>query len=159
VNTSWKSRLAKLESLLKGSANRSYEIAVELRSLWNDKTFLAEACKGRPDEADRILSRFIEATHFDLNELLQMLEQFPNEADWKDGNLRRLYNETCKAIAAKRGKSGGSKDDKGPKRHRVTIAEYEELQRKYKASQAEIRRLRADYAKLLDKLPQLAKAK
>lgn len=171
MSTTWKSRLGKLETLIKGSARNAFEIATELRELWNDKTFLAEACSGKPDEAESKLSRFADATGYYLNELLQMLEHFPNQADWKDGHLRHLYDETCKAIAKKaqerrasstgdsKGGAGKSGDMPAPKRHRVTIAQYEALQQKYKASQAEIRRLRQEYEKLLDKIPQLAKVK
>jgi len=159
MNTTWKSRLGKLETLIKGSSRKAFEIATELRELWNDKTFLAEACSGKPDVADEKLSRFADATGYHLNELLQMLEHFPNQADWKDGHLRHLYDETCKAIAKKRGKSGASASEPGPTRRRVSLAEYEELQRKYKAAQLEIRRLRAEHEKLLDKLPELVHAK
>lgn len=158
MSTNWKSRLGKLETLIKGSARKAFEIATELRELWNDKTFLAEACSGKPDVADEKLSRFADATGYHLNELLQMLEHFPNQADWKDGHIRHLYDETCKAIAGKR-KSGVSDDPSAPPRRRVSLAEFEALQQKYKAAQAELRRIRADYEKLLDKIPQLAKAK
>lgn len=158
MSTNWKSRLGKLETLIKGSARKAFEIATELRELWNDKTFLAEACSGKPDVADEKLSRFADATGYHLNELLQMLEHFPNQADWKDGHLRHLYDETCKAIASKK-KSGVSDDHSAPSRRRVSLAEFEALQQKYKAAQAELRRIRADYERLLDKIPQLAKAK
>ncbi len=162
MNTNWKSRLGKLETLIKGSAKKAFEIATELRELWNDKAFLTEACSGKPDEADKKLSRFADATGYHLNELLQMLEQFPNQADWKDGHLRHLYDETCKALA-KKGKSA----DTGPKpeRRRVSLAEYEvvlrekkELTKRVRELEAEAKRLREENMLLIKKLPPGSKA-
>lgn len=168
MNTTWKSRLGKLETLLKGSARKAFEIATELRELWNDKTFLAEACSGKPDEAEQKLSKFADATGYHLNELLQMLEHFPNQADWKDGQLRHLYDETCKAIAGKRkSRSAGSADDNAPHRRRVSLAEYEALEREKQDSdrrakdaekrakelQAEVSRLREENLLLIKKIP------
>lgn len=63
---------------------------------------MTEACGGKVDAADKTLSRFADATGYRLNQLLQMLEHFPNQADWKDGHLWRLYDETCRAIALRR---------------------------------------------------------
>jgi archaellum component FlaD/FlaE len=176
MSTTWKSRLGKLELLIRGSGNRVFEIATELRELCNDKEFLADACQGSLDEAEEKLSRFTDTTGFYLNELLQMLEHFPNQTDWKDGHLRHLRDEMCRSIAKKEKERRASPtvDSKGVagtpvavtpiKRRVVTIAEYEELERaneelerKYKASQAEIRRLRQEYERLLDKIPQLAR--
>lgn len=159
----WKSRLGKLEQLLKGTGNRAFQVATELRALWNDKAFLAEACEGRPDLAEEKLSRFIDAAGgYHLNELLQMLEQFPNQADWKDGHLRHLYDETCKALV-KKGKSAAS--DTKPERRRVSLAEYEEVLREKKELakrvrelETEAKRLREENLLLIKKLPAGGKA-
>jgi hypothetical protein len=177
MSTTWKSRLGKLETLIKGSGNRAFEIATELREICNDKEFLAE-CNGSLDEVENKLSRFTDATGFHLTELVQMLDHFPNQADWKDGHLRHLHDETLKAIdrsaqqRVRRSTDDRKKDfsfqastpeasravhaSDPPTRHQPTIEEYDELERKYKASQAEIRRLREENEALLDRINQVA---
>ena len=164
MSTTWKSRLGKLETLIKGSGNKVFAIATELRSLWTDPLFVSEACSGKLDDAESKLSKYADATGYHLNELLQMLEHFPNQEDWKDGHIRHLYDETCKAIASRR-KSGDSKDDSAPHRRRVSLAEYEAVQkerddlaRQKRELTAEVKRLRDLNEKLLKKIPKPPKA-
>lgn len=157
MSTTWKSRLGKLERLIKGSAKNAFEIATELRELWKDPAFLAEACNGKIDDMDDKLERFASATPCHLNELLQMLEHFPNQADWKDGHILHLRDEAAKATL-KRGKSADSEGK--PRQRRVSLAEYEAIQRERdelakekRQLTAEIKRLREENLLLIKKLP------
>lgn len=159
MSTTWKSRLGKLETLIKGSSNRTFAIATELRAIWTDPLFVSEACSGKLDEAENKLAKFTDATGYHLNELLQMLDHFPNQADWKDGHIRHLYDETCKAIAGKR-KSADSKDGSVPHRRRVSLAEFEaiqhdrdELKQEVRELKAELKREREEKLLLIKKLP------
>jgi hypothetical protein len=156
MSTTWKSRLGDLERLIKGSGNRAFEIATELRELWKDKEFLVD-CNGSLDEAEEKLSRYADATGYHLNELLQMLEHFPKAEDWKDGHIRHVYDETCKAIA---GRKRPNDSEPRPKARRVSLAELEVVQRERdeyarqaRELKAEVKRLREENLLLIKKLP------
>jgi len=100
MTTTWSQRLAILDELIKGSGNRTFRIATELRAICRDREFLAE-CKNVIEVRDSRLKKYAGATGRSLGELLQMIDHFPDENDWEDGDLHGLYQKTAQQIARK----------------------------------------------------------
>jgi hypothetical protein len=144
----WKSVIERLNYLIKGHGSRAWEVATNLKFLWTSDQFLVH-CGDRLAVEER-LAKYADAIGYHLNDLLQMIEHFPSKADWKDGQLRELYDETCRLIAKKRKPYA---DGEKVHRDRVTRAQYDALLKKYKAAQAELRRLR----KIVESNPKLRK--
>jgi hypothetical protein len=155
MSTSWRQRITKLETLTKGNGQSAWETAQELRELWKDREFLADkdACNGVLDEMASKLSVYADRFGFNLNEMIQMIDHFPDAKDWQTGRLRSLYNETCKLILAKKSKKDFAK------KHRITQAQYEALQRENRELKKEVKLLRDENAKLLDAFKGSARAK
>lgn len=149
---SWKQLLIEADSLTKANGKAAWRTAQIVRELWSRQDFLKEACNSKPDEAEVKLARFSGRFALGLNDMIQMIEHFPSLKEWESGRLDILRDKTCRIVSKRNEKQGASVE-----RRVVTIKEYEALERKYRAAQAEIRRLRTEYEKLLDKIPQLAK--
>jgi hypothetical protein len=146
----WKSIIRRLDSLVKGTGERAWEIATIVKLLWDDQDFLAQACDGSKAKVEETLATYASSIGRHLNDLIQMVEHFPSKTDWKDDQLVSLYDETCSLIAKKRKPYA---DGEKVHRDRVTRAQYDALLRKYKAAQAELRRLR----KIVESNPKLRK--
>lgn len=157
----WKSIVRRLDTVIKGTGERAWEIASSVKLLWDDPEFLKQACDSSKAKVEEKLAGYAAAVGRHLNDLLQMIEHFPAKSDWKDDQLVSLYDETCRLIAQKRSQQRKEyADGETITRKRVALAEYEALQneyealqKKYRASQAEVRRLR----KIIEANPKLAK--
>jgi len=73
-------------------------VAVAVRNLWKSKEFLAEACDNRLDDLASKLSVFSGRFGLGLNDMIQMINHFPDEKDWKGGRLDVLRDKTCKLL-------------------------------------------------------------
>lgn len=144
MTTSWKQLLTEAESLTKSNGKAAWRTAQILRDLWKNREFLSEACGGVLDDMVSKLAKYSGRFALGVNDMIQMIEHFPNEKDWESGRLDILRDETCKKIAARPKRQGEAA------RHRTVIsqAQYEALQRKLrdlqialKSKEAEVRRL------------------
>lgn len=140
----WTSIVSRLNRLVKGHGNRAWEIAINLKLLWSNKEFVAH-CGDQAQVGER-LAKYADAIGYHLNDLLQMIEHFPSKADWKDGQLRELYDKTCRLISQRTGERI-TRDRPSWK------SKYQSLEKRYRAAQAELRRLR----KIVESNPKLRK--
>lgn len=94
------------------------------------------------DDRDSKLSKYSGRFALGLNDLIQMIEHFPDQKDWESGRLDILRDKTCTLLSSRapRGKHP---------RKMVTTDQYEalkrkfrELQIKYDALQEEVKTLR-----------------
>lgn len=147
MTTSWKQWLTEAESNSRGIGKSAYLTALAVRELWKSRDFLKEACGGVLDDMSSKLSKFSGRFALGLNDMLHMIDHFPNEKDWVGARLDSLREETCRLILAKNGKD--KKQDEGARRHVISQAKYKALERKYRTLQARYRKLEADYNRLL----------
>lgn len=105
MTTSWKQLLSEAESLTKANGANAWRTAQIVRELLKDRNFLDEACDQKLDERDSRLQVFSSRFAIGLNEMIQMIEHFPDLKDWESGRLDVLRSETCRLIAQRRAKA------------------------------------------------------
>lgn len=146
MSTTWKQWLLEAEKHSMGIGKSAYLTAIAVRELWKSRDFLREACGGILDDMSSKLSKFSGRFALNLNDMLQMINHFPNEKDWSQGRLDLIREETCRIVLAKpRQRSDGNES---AKRNVITQAKYKALERKYRALQAKYRKLEEEYQKL-----------
>lgn len=144
MSTSWKSLITELESLTKNNGLAAWRTAQILRALWKDREFTHGECSGNLDEVEKRLAAFSGRFCVGVNDMIQMIENFPKEADWVSGRLDVLRDETCKALLPKKEPSK-LRTSKTPT---VPLDQYDELMQKYRDLKADHRVLKAAYRKL-----------
>lgn len=147
MSTTWKQWLTEAEKHSRGVGKSAYLTALAVRELWKSREFLKEACGGVLDDMSSKLTKFSGRFALTLNDMLQMINHFPNEKEWAEGRLDLLREETCKIVLSKTKRR--SPQDEAGKRNVISQAKYKALERKYRALQARYRKLEAEYNKLV----------
>lgn len=149
MTTSWKQLLTEAESLTKSNGKEAWRVAQIVRDLFKSETFLLEACNRKPDDRDSKLAKFSGRFALGLNDMIQMIEHFPDVKNWESGRLDILRDETCKLLNQRRMTTA----DVAPKeRKTVTLAQYDELKRRYRALQERTRKLEKENAEMRKQL-------
>lgn len=141
MTTNWKSLLTEAESLTKANGKSAWRTAQIVRDLFKSEDFLSQAAGGILDDRDGKLAKFSGRFALGLNDMIQMIEHFPDLKEWESGRLDILRDKTCVLLGKKTAKT-----TKSATRRSVTVAEYEALKRKYKALQAHARQLEKELA-------------
>ena len=157
MTVSWKQLLTEAESLSKSNGKNAWRVAQIVRDLWKSREFLGEACGGVLDDMTSKLAKYSGRFALGVNDMIQMIEHFPEQKDWESGRLDLLRDETCKRLAAKPRSEGGTKT--GKPRKVISQAQYESLQRKNRELQNEIKLLRQENEKLLEAIKGKLKAR
>lgn len=146
MTRSWKQLLAEADSVTKGNGASAWRTAQIIRDLWKSKEFLVEACNGVLDDMVSKLAKYAGRFALGVNDMIQMLEHFPDKKDWESGRLDILRDKTCQAIAS----SGKQRKGDGSRRSRNVIsrAEYDALKRKYEALQIKVKQQDAEIQRL-----------
>lgn len=143
MTTSWKQWLTSAESNSRHIGANAHQTAVAVRNLWKSKEFLAEACDNRLDDLASKLSVFSGRFGLGLNDMIQMINHFPDEKDWKGGRLDVLRDKTCKLLMQQQ----PARPD-GKLRKVVKRSEYQELQNRYQELQGRFHQLEAENKRL-----------
>jgi hypothetical protein len=145
----WKKWIARLERRSKKNGAQAWQDAKDVKLLWSSQEFLRDGCAGVLDNLTTKLAKYSGMWGLGLNDMLQMIEHFPNRKDWESGRLDVLRDKTAQAIAAKANKN---KARKKIKRDVVTHAAYNELKRKYEQLLAKYKQLEKDHRAMLKQL-------
>jgi hypothetical protein len=105
MTTSWKQWRTCAERNSKGAGASAFKTAEAIRELFKSREFVDECHNRVLDNATEELSTYAGRFGMYVHEMLAMIDHFPNEVDWDQKSLRRLYDETCKAIGKKKGTS------------------------------------------------------
>ena len=135
MTVQWKKLLVELESITKGNGRAAWRTAQIVRELWSSAEFL-EASRGKMDRVENRLQKFSGRFALGLNDMIQMIEHFPDVKDWQSGRLDVLRDETCKQIMKKT-----REEHKVVTRNSVSLRQYEELKKKYRKALQRIREL------------------
>ena len=93
---SWKKLLEKVESLFAEGRVNLYATTVLLVKIFNDRDFRHEVKLESDYDASDWLDKYITDTDLTLLELRKVLEQFPDESQWKETTIWKLYAATKK---------------------------------------------------------------
>ena len=94
----YKKLLLEARRLRTATGTNAYRLAVILCRVFEDTDFRAD--NGNADDLKlcRILDDYCQPLTLEFIELKAVLAKFPNEADWKDGKLRRMYDTTVQHV-------------------------------------------------------------
>jgi hypothetical protein len=98
----WKKKLDELRSLTLANGKNAHRTAILLRELYNDKKWLKSECSDRLDKADETLAEFSGRFALGPNDMMRMIEYFPDVKDWEGGRLDRLRDESIKLFNRER---------------------------------------------------------
>ena len=155
----WKERITNVETALKQQRLDAYRIAAELVAVHEDPDFLgSELIAGDHNKAIKYLDAYavrlfviVPENRSPYLDIAAVLREYPKKADWSKGDLSAMYDSILDREADKK--------EASPARQRrsVTLAQYEELQAKCKALQAENTKLHRRIAELQDQITSLRK--
>lgn len=99
---SWKQKMDELKSLTLANGKNAHRVAILLRELYNDKKWLKAECGDKLDKADDTLAEFSGRFALGPNDMIRMIEYFPDVKDWEGGRLDRLRDESIKLFNRER---------------------------------------------------------
>lgn len=140
MNTSWKQLIGRLEEITRGTGRDAWESANIIRDLWRSKEFLSEGCDNRLDDLTEKLAVFSGRFALGLNDMLQMIDNFPELKDWERCRLDVLRDKTIRILEAGR--------KKPETRDRVSRAEFEKLKAENERLKARCKELEQELEKL-----------
>lgn len=137
-----------LEALeLRGLGGKSaYRRTKLLVQVFADRDFRAEAGNVDDFRAAEVLDEYVEDLALSFLELRAMIEHFPRESQWSEGKLRSMYKEVMEA--------GGQPEREIRPRHKISLAQFAELEDKFRKEQARVKELQKQNAQLRSELDQ-----
>ena len=132
--TPYKRRLIGVDRLLKQRNVNAYRVAVELAGVYGDAAFITEV--GGEDQAIAALDKYAgrlfllpDPDRHPFHDLQFMLQRWPDEADWKGGDLAGMFAAMIEEAARH--------EDPSPQRPRRTVKLKEFMAVKEKLQQTE----------------------
>jgi chromosome segregation ATPase len=141
---SWKKLLGEAESLRGQSGLMAYRRARIVTELYEDSDFRLEHLLSSDDAVDEALDGLVEDLCLTAAQLRTMLSEFPDESAWADGKLRSLYEQVEERLAHRR----SGEDRPVVTRRRVTLKEFEELEKEKRDLEIRLRFLESEIVKL-----------
>ena len=119
----WRKLFEEMKALTQAIPKNAHRVATIMRELYNDRTFLKNECDDRPSIADEKLGEFSGRFALGPNDMVMMINYFPDLKDWENGRLDRLrdkaitqFNKERTVSMRSRGQGNGKANGKTTKR-------------------------------------------
>jgi hypothetical protein len=101
----WPQRIERLEEITGDNGIHAFEVAIHVRELLKDKTFIARC----DDESDAMvrLAVYAERCGLRLADMRVMIDEFPSEEEWKPGQLLQLRDRAIQAVEKRKRSAAG----------------------------------------------------
>lgn len=137
----WKTLLEQMDALTKANGLNAWKTATILKELWANKAFKDE--QGGDEQAKVELAEYSGRFSLGVDDMLTMIERFPNKDLWRSGRLDILRDDAAKAVLAERAEENAGKQGNGqPRFGPINRREYDKLKEENRKLKAEVRKLK-----------------
>ena len=144
----YKELLIQVREMRGASGINAYRRAKMLVEVFNDRNFRFDYGQVDDFKAIEILDDYVQDLAFGFAGVRALLEHYPNEIDWKEGKLKRMYDDMLKE-RERVGREQAAKVGRKKRRGSVSQVDYDSLKLLHENASSEKKRLQDRCDKLV----------